>query len=308
VAIGLTHNPCRCRLLLPAYQVRIFSRNCEEHTAAFPDVIAAVLAAADPSSLPLVLDAELAAVDRVHGNRLLAFQELATRRRGSAAGGAAAAAASAAAVAAAAAAAAAGDGGGKAKPPHPQRAASSKKEGVQQRLAFEQQRPAGTMSATSSAATDAASDAASDVLQARPSQQQQQQSMGVDVCVFVFDALCVAGRDLMGCSLRERRAAAAAALPHLTPGVVQLVEGIEVAVQGDGPGAAAGGGGGGGGGDGSSSWQAACAQLTDFCFTAFDAGSEGLMLKLLDGPGACNTGRAGGGSTNSSSRGLQQAH
>eukprot|EP00775_Hariotina_reticulata_P004079 gene4079-4326_t len=50
-------------------QVHIFSRNSEDRTAAFPDVCSAILAAADPELLPMVIDAELVAVDRADGNR-----------------------------------------------------------------------------------------------------------------------------------------------------------------------------------------------------------------------------------------------
>lgn len=68
---------------MPAPQVRIFSRNCEDHTSAFPDVVAAVRGAAAAQRVTsVVLDAELVAVDPSTG-RLRAFQELATRKRGS---------------------------------------------------------------------------------------------------------------------------------------------------------------------------------------------------------------------------------
>lgn len=44
-------------------QARLFSRNCEDRTAAFPDVCARVRAAAGAASSSLVLDAEVVAVE-----------------------------------------------------------------------------------------------------------------------------------------------------------------------------------------------------------------------------------------------------
>jgi hypothetical protein len=137
----------------------------------------------------------------------------------------------------------------------------------------------------------------------------------VDICVFAFDALCVGGRDLMGLSLRERRAALAAALPGLAPGIVQMAEGIEVtlplplqsvtamqqaAATAVDEAAALGAAGEGGeaaaaaaaaAGAAGSVIEAAAAgspaeeYVTEFFFAALAAGSEGLMMKLLDGPG-----------------------
>jgi ATP-dependent DNA ligase len=286
-------------------QVHIFSRNCEEHTA-FPDVAAALLAALDHSQLPLVLDAELVAVDRAHGNRLRAFQELATRRRTGAGAGAGSPAG-----AAAASGGAASRGGKQQQQQH---------KGAQQKLVLapDSSLQAGSSASAAAPSADAgeqqpsssaqqpvpapaaagpAAGGADDSTAVSAEQQQQQQaavaaaSHGVDVCVFVFDCLCVGGRDLMGCSLRQRRAAAAAALPHLTPGVVQLAEGVELSVAGAAPAAAGSGPGGAarcgssGGAGGSSDWAAAEQQLMESFFAALDAGCEGLMLKLLDGPG-----------------------
>ncbi|KAK9865080.1 hypothetical protein WJX84_011403 [Apatococcus fuscideae] len=69
--------------LLPDRSVRLFSRNCEDKTAAFPDVVEAVQRNATDGINGLVLDAELVAVDRSDGKlRLRAFQELSTRARG----------------------------------------------------------------------------------------------------------------------------------------------------------------------------------------------------------------------------------
>jgi DNA ligase-1 len=77
-------------------RVRIFSRNGDDVSAAFPDAAAALLAAAAGgvalTAGGAVLDAELVAVDRADGNRVRPFQDLSTRAR-SAAGAAAGAAA-----------------------------------------------------------------------------------------------------------------------------------------------------------------------------------------------------------------------
>ncbi len=75
------------------WAVKIFSRNCEDRTAAFPDVAAIVLEGAkggsglavDPRTGRggggLILDAEVVGIDRSTG-RLRAFQDLASRPRG----------------------------------------------------------------------------------------------------------------------------------------------------------------------------------------------------------------------------------
>ncbi|KFM27440.1 DNA ligase 1 [Auxenochlorella protothecoides] len=62
-------------------EVKVFSRNCEDRSSAFPDVGELMKEAVDVDALPLILDAEVVAVDRADGNRLRAFQELATRAR-----------------------------------------------------------------------------------------------------------------------------------------------------------------------------------------------------------------------------------
>jgi ATP-dependent DNA ligase len=319
----LTHFKSTNPFAASVLQVRIFSRNCEEHTASFPDVCGAILAALDPSVLPVVLDTELVAVDRADGNRLRAFQELATRRRGTSS---------------TAAAAAAGDGGGDggggrssgsgsvakgAKRPAVAACLASVRTGKgpqQQKLKLQATPSSSTqLSAASTEGAAAASAGATEAPFTAEQQQQRQQGgqvvpsksvtagpgqgqgqEAVDVCVFVFDALCVGGRDLMAHSLRERRAAAAAVLITLTPGVVQLAQGIEVqagtellhtaptaaaAATMALPNQAAAAAGAGGAGAGANSWAAADQQLTEYLFTALDAGCEGLMLKLLDGPG-----------------------
>lgn len=62
-------------------QVKIYSRNCEDKTAMFPDVCASILAACRHSETPssFIVDSELVAVDRADNNRLRAFQDLSTR-------------------------------------------------------------------------------------------------------------------------------------------------------------------------------------------------------------------------------------
>eukprot|EP00884_Botryococcus_braunii_P017318 jgi/Botrbrau1/426/Bobra.110_2s0076.1 len=66
--------------LLPDASVKIFSRNSEDRTPSFPDVVEAVREAVGEAANSLVLDAELVAIDRDTG-RLRAFQELSTRPR-----------------------------------------------------------------------------------------------------------------------------------------------------------------------------------------------------------------------------------
>ena len=75
------------------WEVKIFSRNCEDRTAAFPDVVNIILEGAengsglrvDPTTGRggggLIIDAEVVGIDRTTG-RLRAFQDLASRPRG----------------------------------------------------------------------------------------------------------------------------------------------------------------------------------------------------------------------------------
>lgn len=90
--------------MAPGGQVWVFSRNCEDRTAAFPDVVQQVRDAAAGGAASLILDAEVVAVDRgaqraqqaasppageapedaapgAGGVRLRSFQELASRPR-----------------------------------------------------------------------------------------------------------------------------------------------------------------------------------------------------------------------------------
>ena len=62
--------------------MKIFSRNCEDRSGAFPDVVDTIRSAAQGGCKSAVLDTELVAVDRNEGNRLKPFQELSTRARG----------------------------------------------------------------------------------------------------------------------------------------------------------------------------------------------------------------------------------
>jgi ATP-dependent DNA ligase I len=72
------------------HKVTIFSRNLEDRTKSFPDVVAIIQAAVQQqspntsidTSLTVILDAELVAVDRADNNRQRPFQELSSRSRG----------------------------------------------------------------------------------------------------------------------------------------------------------------------------------------------------------------------------------
>lgn len=74
----LTSNERRC--------VKVFSRNCEDRTASFPDVVAQVLDAVAGVTTTCILDAEVVAVDRKEasdagGIRIRPFQDLSSRPR-----------------------------------------------------------------------------------------------------------------------------------------------------------------------------------------------------------------------------------
>lgn len=67
------------------HKVTIFSRNLQDTTKSFPDVVATIQEAVQSSSsslLSVILDAELVAVDRGENNRQRSFQELSSRSRG----------------------------------------------------------------------------------------------------------------------------------------------------------------------------------------------------------------------------------
>ncbi|WZZ06289.1 hypothetical protein YC2023_092210 [Brassica napus] len=63
--------------------VRIFSRNGDETTSRFPDLVDVIKQFACPTAETFILDAEVVATDRKSGNKLMSFQELSTRDRGS---------------------------------------------------------------------------------------------------------------------------------------------------------------------------------------------------------------------------------
>ncbi|XP_044468176.1 DNA ligase 6 isoform X2 [Mangifera indica] len=63
--------------------VRIFSRNGDETTVRFPDLISIIKEACKPAAVSFVLDAEVVAIDRKNGFKLMSFQELSSRERGS---------------------------------------------------------------------------------------------------------------------------------------------------------------------------------------------------------------------------------
>jgi hypothetical protein len=134
-------------------QVRIFTRNCQDTTPSFPDVVAALQAVVPPSAVPLVLDAELVAVQRSAADEV----DLS------------------APAAAAGAEAGVQEGGSNAQ------------------LQQQQQQVPLQLLAFQELATRARSEVDS------------VNAVKVEVCVFAFDLLCVAGRSLMGVSLRERR-------------------------------------------------------------------------------------------------------
>ncbi|XP_012491347.1 DNA ligase 6 isoform X1 [Gossypium raimondii] len=63
--------------------VRVFSRNGDETTLRFPDLINTIKESAKPAAQTFILDAEVVAIDRKNGHKLMSFQELSSRERGS---------------------------------------------------------------------------------------------------------------------------------------------------------------------------------------------------------------------------------
>lgn len=63
--------------------VRVFSRNGDETTLRFPDLINTIKESAKPAAPTFILDAEVVAIDRKNGQKLMSFQELSSRERGS---------------------------------------------------------------------------------------------------------------------------------------------------------------------------------------------------------------------------------
>ncbi|XVE81309.1 hypothetical protein DITRI_Ditri15bG0053500 [Diplodiscus trichospermus] len=64
-------------------EVRVFSRNGDETTSRFPDLINTIKEFCKPDAQTFILDAEVVAIDRKNGHKLMSFQELSSRERGS---------------------------------------------------------------------------------------------------------------------------------------------------------------------------------------------------------------------------------
>lgn len=63
-------------------KMRVFSRNGDETTSRFPDLIDIIKESCKPAARTFILDAEVVAVDRKNGCKLMSFQELSSRERG----------------------------------------------------------------------------------------------------------------------------------------------------------------------------------------------------------------------------------
>lgn len=63
--------------------VRVFSRNGDETTSRFPDLVHIIQDLCKPSAVSFIIDAEVVGIDRKNGGKFLSFQELSTRERGS---------------------------------------------------------------------------------------------------------------------------------------------------------------------------------------------------------------------------------
>ncbi|KAJ7975786.1 DNA ligase [Quillaja saponaria] len=61
----------------------VFSRNGDETTSRFPDLIDIIKRSSKPAAMTFIVDAEVVAVDRKNGCKLMTFQELSSRGRGS---------------------------------------------------------------------------------------------------------------------------------------------------------------------------------------------------------------------------------
>ncbi|KAM0032417.1 putative DNA ligase (ATP) [Helianthus debilis subsp. tardiflorus] len=62
--------------------IRVFSRNGDDTTSRFPDVISILNELCKPETMTFIIDAEVVAIDRKSGPKLLSFQELSSRDRG----------------------------------------------------------------------------------------------------------------------------------------------------------------------------------------------------------------------------------
>ncbi|KAG9449033.1 hypothetical protein H6P81_008998 [Aristolochia fimbriata] len=63
-------------------RIQVFSRSGEEATSKFPDVVNIIQESCNSAAKSFILDAEVVAVDRKNGNKLLTFQQLSSRERG----------------------------------------------------------------------------------------------------------------------------------------------------------------------------------------------------------------------------------
>ncbi|XP_050372696.1 DNA ligase 6 isoform X2 [Argentina anserina] len=63
--------------------VHVFSRNGDESTSRFPDLINIINQSCKADAVTFILDAEVVGVDRKNGSKLMSFQELSSRGRGS---------------------------------------------------------------------------------------------------------------------------------------------------------------------------------------------------------------------------------
>ncbi|KAL2522198.1 DNA LIGASE 6 [Forsythia ovata] len=68
---------------LPDGSIHVFSRNGDETTSRFPDIINIIKESCFPGAVTFILDAEVVAIDRKNGLKLMSFQELSSRERGS---------------------------------------------------------------------------------------------------------------------------------------------------------------------------------------------------------------------------------
>ncbi|XP_062107460.1 DNA ligase 6-like isoform X2 [Humulus lupulus] len=68
---------------LPDGSFHVFSRNGDESTSRFPDLIDIMMKSCKPDAVTFILDAEIVAIDRKNSCKILSFQELSSRGRGS---------------------------------------------------------------------------------------------------------------------------------------------------------------------------------------------------------------------------------
>ncbi|XP_050227399.1 DNA ligase 6 isoform X2 [Mercurialis annua] len=67
---------------LPDGSIRVFSRNGDETTSRFPDLITIIEESCKAAAMTFIVDAEVVAIDRKNGYKLMSFQELSSRERG----------------------------------------------------------------------------------------------------------------------------------------------------------------------------------------------------------------------------------